>query len=143
MLQILGPSLIVHFMMELLSLEPEMESRDIFPNLLCRTELPSFLNSISKGPNELAIFMHTTEQRKCECLIYVAAAAEIGVLHEGQRFEEGKKNCNEAKFCAKCQVFLANPKICSRCRQAAYCGADHQPQHWKDHKKSCRDIRSI
>ncbi|KZS89758.1 hypothetical protein SISNIDRAFT_458432 [Sistotremastrum niveocremeum HHB9708] len=28
-------------------------------------------------------------------------------------------------------------KACSRCRKIWYCGAEHQKQHWKAHKRNC------
>jgi hypothetical protein len=31
---------------------------------------------------------------------------------------------------------------CARCKQAAYCGVDHQKTHWKAHKQTCVPIKN-
>jgi hypothetical protein len=38
-----------------------------------------------------------------------------------------------------CQVCAVDCNMaCSGCRQVYYCGADHQKQDWKEHKKTCK-----
>lgn len=41
--------------------------------------------------------------------------------------------------CALCGVAVAT-KRCSRCERAYYCGKEHQKEHWKLHKLSCKVI---
>lgn len=41
--------------------------------------------------------------------------------------------------CAVCQV--PAKQFCSACKVVKYCGAEHQRQHWKQHKKECRPFR--
>lgn len=33
-------------------------------------------------------------------------------------------------------------KRCGRCKQAYYCGVDHQSKHWKEHKRECWDANN-
>mmetsp|Transcript_22605 Transcript_22605/g.60076 ORF Transcript_22605/g.60076 Transcript_22605/m.60076 type:complete len:226 (+) Transcript_22605:320-997(+) len=72
--------LIISADMDVLLQEPQLEKADILKKLLGRTALAESLITIGKGLNELILFMHSPERRKCECLAYVAAASEIGVL---------------------------------------------------------------
>lgn len=41
--------------------------------------------------------------------------------------------------CAVCHV--PAKQFCSACKIVKYCGAEHQRQHWKQHKKECRPFR--
>ncbi len=43
------------------------------------------------------------------------------------------RRCCAAPGCA-----LAAPMKCSRCKQASYCGAAHQKEHWPVHKSTCK-----
>mmetsp|Transcript_17947 Transcript_17947/g.45489 ORF Transcript_17947/g.45489 Transcript_17947/m.45489 type:complete len:138 (+) Transcript_17947:720-1133(+) len=137
MFRLVAHWLILDSMMEIMTLAPITEPKEIFKKLQRQTALTSTLAVISKGLDHLAKFMHSLEQRQCECLAYVGTAAEMG------RLRERKNDPKEAKHCAMCMAALASPKLCSRCKKAAYCSAEHQKQHWKEHKKSCSVVGAI
>ena len=42
-------------------------------------------------------------------------------------------------FCAKCKTACESNKRCSRCKKTAYCSRDCQRDHWKVHKKTCKE----
>jgi MYND finger len=48
-----------------------------------------------------------------------------------------KKTKNPKGMCAICGVTAAL-QLCSGCGQIAYCGREHQLQHWKEHKSECK-----
>ena len=45
----------------------------------------------------------------------------------------------DRKVCAACGKAKAN-KVCSRCKETFYCSAKCQKEHWKQHKRKCRDL---
>ncbi|CAG7848885.1 SubName: Full=Uncharacterized protein {ECO:0000313/EMBL:CCA70222.1} [Serendipita indica DSM 11827] len=46
-----------------------------------------------------------------------------------------RKNSKWSK-CVVCKEYA--PKQCSNCKTVQYCGAEHQRQHWSEHKAQCR-----
>ncbi|XP_018791987.1 PREDICTED: protein msta [Bactrocera latifrons] len=48
-------------------------------------------------------------------------------------------DCLTTNNCAVCQT--PAKLYCSACKLVKYCGADHQRQHWKQHKTECRPFR--
>ena len=88
--------------------------------------------TIIAGESQLYMFMNRPDRRPCECMEYVATAAEIGFLRS-----KPMKVKTDIEHCAECNAALARPMICSLCKEVAYCGAMHQKQHWKVHKKEC------
>jgi hypothetical protein len=101
--------------------------------LLSEPELASALRAISAGVASLYAFMCRPERRLCECMAYVATAAEIGTLRD----KEMKVSSKNIEHCAVCKAALAGPKVCALCKEVAYCGSAHQKEHWKIHKKTC------
>jgi hypothetical protein len=121
-------SVIVKYMMAKPRLEdPEMQG------FLSEPELASALQAISAGIASLYAFMCRPERRLCECMAYVATAAEIGTLRD----REMKVSTKNIEHCAVCKAALAGPKVCGLCKEVAYCGSAHQKEHWKFHKKTC------
>jgi len=106
----LAHSMIISEIMDIILLEPHMEEADILRELLKRLYIT--LASISRGPKVLWTFMHSPNRRVCECLAYVATAAEIGALRATEEFQR------EAKHCTMCGQAVANQKICSRCQSS-------------------------
>merc|ERR1712098_436129 len=51
------------------------------------------------------------------------------------------KMIDKEKECANCMEKrpINQLKTCGRCRKVLYCGADCQKQHWKLHKKECKE----
>ncbi|XP_053188653.1 egl nine homolog 1 [Scomber japonicus] len=45
----------------------------------------------------------------------------------------------ERQYCELCGK-MENLLKCGRCRSSFYCSKDHQKQHWKKHKLSCREV---
>mmetsp|Transcript_25767 Transcript_25767/g.64365 ORF Transcript_25767/g.64365 Transcript_25767/m.64365 type:complete len:192 (-) Transcript_25767:201-776(-) len=120
--------------MDMITLRPRMEEADLLRKLTRR--LYRTVETLSMGQKELVAFLHCPERRLCECLAYVATAAEIGLLSSPDEI------LKEAQHCAMCGERLANPKICSRCQKVGYCNAEHQKLHWKEHKKSCNPVNA-
>jgi uncharacterized UBP type Zn finger protein len=52
-----------------------------------------------------------------------------------------KKIKNPKGMCAICGVTAAL-QMCSGCGQIAYCGREHQLQHWKEHKTDCKTAQA-
>jgi hypothetical protein len=54
--------------------------------------------------------------------------------------ETGKpyNNTRQQHICPICDTVAT--KRCSRCKRQWYCTADHQRQHWRDHRVQCTDI---
>jgi len=127
-------SLITNEIMNLLKLEPRPEIDEILLRLSRHTALIQNLQSAFKGHYEIIQFMHSPEQKRCEGLSYVATAVEIGTLRARDQKLSPIQNC------AFCEEALADPKVCPRCQEVAYC--DHQKKDWKEHKKSCKDGRA-
>ncbi|KAJ3925845.1 MAG: hypothetical protein NXY57DRAFT_1030838, partial [Lentinula lateritia] len=50
------------------------------------------------------------------------------------------KTMSKQAFCFQCQVTkrVGELKLCSRCRNARYCSAACQKEHWKTHKAFCK-----
>lgn len=48
-----------------------------------------------------------------------------------------KQECRNAT-CPNGDVPSSNLKLCSRCKQAAYCSVECQRSHWKEHKEECK-----
>jgi len=126
----LSHSMIISEIMDILIQEPDLQEADILRELHRR--LYFTVSKISQGQKGLIIFMHSPDRRVCDCLAFVATAADVGVYRTTKEIQR------EAKQCATCGEALANPKKCSRCHKVAYCNAQHQKQHWKEHKKSCK-----
>ena len=101
----------------------------------------SIVKSITKNESNLFSFMHhNTEKRKCDCMKYVVAAAEIGTL----RTNKPSKIERNIEYCALalCHQPLARPLVCSRCNTVAYCSKQHQTTDWASHKKNCKRSNS-
>jgi len=114
------------------------------PDLLNHTELfelfgpPSaplktLLNDITSSPAKMYHFLDSsTKFRSCDCMQYVAAAAEMDALrHKPMRVKASKYRC------ACCKQVLVEPKLCSLCNEVAYCDQFCQKPHWKVHRKEC------
>jgi hypothetical protein len=121
-------SIIVKYMLG----KPRLEDSEIM-GFLREPELASALRAISAGVASLYAFMCRPERRLCECMAYVATAAEIGTLRD----KEMKVSSKNVEHCAVCKAALAGPKVCALCKEVAYCGPVHQKEHWKIHKKTC------
>jgi MYND finger len=52
-----------------------------------------------------------------------------------------KKIKNPKGMCAICGVTAAL-QLCCGCGQIAYCGREHQLQHWKEHKIECKKVQA-
>ena len=45
--------------------------------------------------------------------------------------------------CGKIEVTVREFKVCSACRAAAYCSAEHGGLHWaRGHKHECKDLKA-
>jgi hypothetical protein len=125
-------SVILTYMMAKLALKPCLEDSEIY-GFLNEPEIKGALQAISASAASLYAFMCRPERRLCECMAYVATAAEIGTLRE----KEMRVTTKNILLCAVCKVALAGPKVCALCKEVAYCGSAHQKEHWKLHKKMC------
>jgi hypothetical protein len=125
-------SVIVKYMIAKLALKPRLKNSEM-KVLLNEPELASALQSISAGIASLYAFMCRPERRLCECMAYVATAAEIGTL----RNKEMRISTKDIEHCAVCRAALAEPKVCALCKEVAYCGPQHQKEDWRIHKKTC------
>eukprot|EP00187_Rhodella_violacea_P002965 CAMPEP_0174907094 /NCGR_PEP_ID=MMETSP0167-20121228/59544_1 /TAXON_ID=38298 /ORGANISM="Rhodella maculata, Strain CCMP736" /LENGTH=231 /DNA_ID=CAMNT_0016150489 /DNA_START=150 /DNA_END=845 /DNA_ORIENTATION=+ len=105
--------------MEILTLQPRLGRMDPIRKLE-ESPFNEALNAFDESLYEIIKFMHRPDEKKCECLSYVATAVEIGTLGYG-----GVKR-SDIMECAVCEEGLTNPKVCSRCQKVAYCGVDHQ-----------------
>mmetsp|Transcript_3952 Transcript_3952/g.9790 ORF Transcript_3952/g.9790 Transcript_3952/m.9790 type:complete len:173 (-) Transcript_3952:100-618(-) len=130
-------SLITTEIMKLLKLEHRPEKNEMLRRLSRHPTLIQNLQTAITGHYEMIQFMHSPEQKRCECLSYVATAAEIGTLRARDQ------KLSAITICAVCEQALANPKVCARCQEVAYCGIDHQKKDWKEHKKACKDGREL
>ena len=69
------------------------------------------------------------ERKKC-------ATGHISEVDAVQEKEE-----REGLKCAVCDITNAQiVRRCTRCLKVAYCGREHQLQHWKSHKKDCKQL---
>jgi hypothetical protein len=125
-------SVILSYMMTKLALKPRLEDCEIL-GFLDEPEIDSALQAISASPASLYAFMCRPGRRLCECMAYVATAAEIGTLRD----KEMRVTTKNIEHCAVCKAALAGPKVCALCKEVAYCGSAHQKEHWTIHKKTC------
>jgi hypothetical protein len=121
-------SVILRYMMA----KPRLKDSKIM-RFLHEPELDSALQAISAGTASLYAFMCRPERKLCECMAYVATAAEIGTL----RNKEMRVSTKTIDYCVVCKAALAGPKVCALCKEVAYCGPAHQKEHWGIHKKTC------
>lgn len=58
-------------------------------------------------------------------------------LEKGVNLIKARKLQSNQRTCDLPECISAGSSSCSKCRSAFYCGAEHQKQHWKVHKKIC------
>lgn len=75
--------------------------------------------------------------------IEVASGEQTCPLSPFPNDQEGEStggNCAE-RICAVCGV--GHARRCTNCRQASYCGKEHQIEHWKIHKEHCFPVKVV
>ena len=110
-----------------------LTKRDSF-DVVNHPDIQNTLRKIMESEETLYLFMHRFERRHCGCMKFVAAAIESGSL----RYEKEMEIKTDVEHCALCNVALARPQVSSACKEVAYCGAHHQSEHWKVHKRECK-----
>ena len=110
-----------------------LTKRDIV-GVVNHPDIRNTLGKIMESEDTLYLFMHRFENRYCDCMKFVAAAIESGSL----RHEKEMEIKVDVEHCALCNAALARPQVCSACKEVAYCGAHHQREHWKVHKRECK-----
>lgn len=123
---------ILNAMMDQLERNPVFRDHDGV-RLIDQPDLKSKLQTISQGPVAVCKYMHHPDHRRCNCLAYVATAAELGLM----QFGTVRRSRASVEHCAQCGEGLVKSMVCSLCKQVAYCNAVHQREHWKIHKKTC------
>jgi len=86
-----------------------------------QSEFLDAINAIMGGADQLYSFMHRSDKRCCECMKYVAAAGEIGILRN-----KASKVKTLVEHCGFCNEVLARPQVCALCKKTAYCSVHHQ-----------------
>lgn len=124
--------LVIGAMMETLVERPDFTEED-GQRLLKEPALKRSFQAITAGPLELAQFMHHPDRRRCNCMAFAVTEAELG----SNRWTCSKLTTSPVEHCALCDQGLANPLVCSSCKEVAYCNRSHQVEHWKVHKKAC------
>lgn len=130
-LKLIAGSLIVNAMQDVIAETSNFTNVDA-TRLLEQPSVRKALDTISAGKNEMFILMDHPDYRKCNCMAYLATAAEIG-----KTWRNKLKISKDIEHCALCKEALAAPKVCSACKEVAYCSVVHQREHWKTHKKTC------
>lgn len=111
----------------------KLAKRDVL-DAFNRPDIRETLWKIMSSEDALYLFMHQFGKRYCDCMKFVVAAAEVGSLRLGQKM----KVVVDVEHCALCNAALAQPLVCSGCKEVAYCDALHQREHWKVHKTECK-----
>mmetsp|Transcript_17627 Transcript_17627/g.46911 ORF Transcript_17627/g.46911 Transcript_17627/m.46911 type:complete len:133 (-) Transcript_17627:265-663(-) len=81
-LVVLAQSLVIGEIMDIRRRNPRREEKEILRVLRGRSLMIKKRATNSMGMKELIMFMHSPDRKKCDCLVYVATAAEIGILRE-------------------------------------------------------------
>lgn len=129
LLPLIAGSLIVDAMQVVLAIKPDFTKAKL---LLEQPRLRRALDRISTGKTKLILLMNDPEYRQCNCLAYIATAIELDVAKSFKT-----KITIDLEHCAVCKEVLAASKVCSACKEVAYCSVEHQRMHWKAHKKTC------
>ena len=66
----------------------------------------------------------------------VEARDRLGGRPQAGRVAERVPPVRKEAGCEMCGAHAS--KVCSRCKQVAYCGAECQQAHWPEHKKMCK-----
>jgi hypothetical protein len=130
-------SLITDAMVTELQSKNVLHERDL-AGILQIPHVAKALGHIGRDDASLYEFMNSKENRKCDCMQYVAMSAHLGLLRaKSVKVKQGLKY-----WCANCEKGLGLPKTCSGCKSAHYCTKDCQREHWnKGHKKECKVLR--
>lgn len=131
-------SLIVSGIQDMLAERLPVSPASALRFLGARPLLNEFGNAATIGPSAMYPLMHRSDVRRCNCLAYVVTAAEIGVLRDKTVDVKGNVGRVDIARCALCDNTLIAPKVCSACKEVAYCNTSHQHEHWKVHKKTCK-----
>lgn len=131
-------SMVIGALQDMLEQQPSKASHSHAMRFLkSHARLQEFWTAAANGPNALYAWMHRQDMRRCNCMAYVATAAELGLLRDKQCTKTQVEKV-EIQHCALCDNTLIAPKVCSACKEVAYCNPSHQREHWKIHKKTCK-----
>lgn len=81
---------------------------------------------------ETVVIAFVCKAGNCEAQ-YNKALCEFLTIDVGE-VSKGKIACDGCKNV----VFSTNYGVCSRCKQAQYCGLDCQRAHWQEHRRVCK-----
>ena len=71
--------------------------------------------------------------------------ASMSEQSQGEMYKMTKQMA-DGHICAKCKSQENGRKkfkFCARCKSIYYCGKKCQKEHWKSHKKTCRELTKM